>query len=721
MPSLENTGANGSLNGVTRPKPSLLWPLRLIAALSLLGPLVVFTYATWANRQAIDAQANERIERSLDVLQEHALKAFQTVERSIAEINEVIRGLTDDQVRARESDFFLRLKRTQQTLPQIEAIWVLDKNGRPLVSSNMLPVPNFSAGERNYFVEQSKADVGTYIGEVIRGRVRSFRFFTVSGRRTEEAGTFKGVIAVTVLPEHFSEFYRKLSRGNDFFALVRQDGWILARLPEIQLDGVAPQVTIRRAVIDNPTGGVFTAVSPIDQMERRIGYRKVPGFPVYVQTGIETAAMHAELRNEMITQVAIGGPAALAMFLLTLYTLRRTERFHEEVARREVAEHALKQSQRLEAIGQLTGGVAHDFNNLLMVVGGNAERVKRSIALDDRLKRSLEAIEIAVQRGTSLTRQLLSFSRRATHEAKTIDLKERMPGLREMLQSGLRGDIAVETDISRAIWPTKVDVSEFELALLNLAVNARDAMPNGGRLTISARNVKFLPPNPLNLDGEFVAVAVEDTGMGIPPDALGHVFEPFFTTKEVGKGTGLGLSQVYGFAKQAGGTASVSSEIGKGTKVTLYLPRTTETAEIEPVSNEIAARHPAPDRGKVLLVEDNGEVAEVTRDLLQELGYKVETASDVEAGRARLRDGADIDVVLTDIVMPGGANGVDLARWIRQERGVSMPVILATGYSDKAQTAADEGFPILRKPYDRAQLRDALAQALRNSRKSGED
>jgi len=678
---------------------------------------MVFLYATWSNRQAIDAQSNERIERALDVLQEHALKAFQTVERSVAEVNEVLRGLNDEQIRARESDLFLRLKRTQQTLPQIEAIWVIDKEGRPLVSSNMLPVPNFTVAERNYFIEQRKADAGTYIGEVIRGRVRSFRFFTVSGRRTGEMGAFNGVISVTVLPEHFSEFYRKLSRGNDFFALVREDGWILARLPEIQLDGVAPQVTIRRAVLENPNGGVFTASSPIDKLERRIGYRKVPGFPIYVQTGIETAAISAELRNIMLAQFGIGAPVALTMFILALYTLRRTQRFHEEVARREIAEHALKQSQRLEAIGQLTGGVAHDFNNLLMVVGGNAERVKRSISLDDKLKRSLEAIEIAVQRGTSLTRQLLSFSRRATHEAKTIDLKERMPGIREMLQSGLRGDIAVQNNISESIWLTKVDVSEFELALLNLAVNARDAMPGGGRLTITGRNVRFLPPNPLALEGDFIEVGVEDTGAGIPANVLAHVFEPFFTTKEVGKGTGLGLSQVYGFAKQAGGAASVTSEVGKGTRVTIYLPRSHEAAENEAAQIGTAARHPVPDRGNVLLVEDNGEVAEVTRDLLQELGYKVEAVSDVEAARVRLGESANIDVILSDIVMPGGANGLDLARWVRQVRGASMPVILATGYSDKAQAAADEGFPILRKPYDVSQLRDALAEALRNARK----
>ena len=704
---------------IIQPKHGVFWPLRLIAALSVIGPALLFTYASWTNRQAIDVQANERIERTLDVLQEHALKALQTVERSISEVNEVLRELSDEEIRVRESDFFLRLKRTQQTLPQIESIWAFDRTGRPLVSSTILPVPRtLDNSDRSYFVAQRDADYGTYVGEVVRARVGSLRFFVVSGRRLGgEAGAFNGVIGVTVSPQHFSEFYRKLSRGQDFFAMVRADGYILARLPEINLDAATPQIRMARALSDSPEGGIFTAVSPVDQLERRIGYRKVPGFSIYVQAGIETAAIDAEFYSTMQSQLLLGLPAVLAMLLLALYALRRAERFQEEFARREAAENALKQSQRLEAIGQLTGGVAHDFNNLLMVVGGNAERLKRSLSTDDRMRRSLEAIESAVKRGTSLTRQLLSFSRRQTHEAKVIDLKDRLPNIREMLQSALRGDIAVEGNIPDEIWPTKVDVNEFELSLLNLAVNARDAMAGGGLLSISAENVHLQKPNVFNLEGDFVAVKVRDSGSGIAPDVLGRVFEPFFTTKEVGKGTGLGLSQVYGFARQAGGTASVDSEVGRGTTVTLYLPRSTEPAEAD--AAETVVRHRVRERGEVLLVEDNIEVAEVTRGLLEELGYTVTVAIDAASARGILRGPQKIDVVLTDIVMPGGADGLDLARWVRQEGASMPPVILATGYSEKAQAATDEGFTILKKPYSENQLRDALAEALREVRRRG--
>jgi two-component system NtrC family sensor kinase len=702
---------------VARTKPNVFRPLRLIAVFTLVAPALVFAYASWTNRLAIDAQANERIERALDVLQEHALKALQTVERSISEINEVLRGLPDERIRADESDFFLRFKRTQQALPQIESIWAFDRNGRPLVSSTILPVPrNLDNSDRDYFRAQKEADYGTYVGEVVPARVGSLRFFVVSGRRVgDQAGRFDGVIGVTVMPEHFGEFYWKLSRGRDFFGLTRDDGSFLARFPETRLDRRTVEDGFAKAIKKNPESGLFTAVSRIDDLERRIGYRKVPGFPVYVQAGVETGALSSEFRNMILTQLAVGGPAVLAMFGLALYALRRAKRFEEEVARREMAESALKQSQRLEAIGQLTGGVAHDFNNLLMVVDGNVDRLKRHAPIDDRQRRFLEAIESAVRRGTNLTRQLLSFSRRQTHEAKTIDLKDRLPTIREMLQSSLRGDIAVEANIPYRLWPTKVDISEFELSLLNLAVNARDAMPGGGRLNITARNVTFAQPNALNLDGEFVALSVRDTGAGIPPEVLGRVFEPFFTTKEVGKGTGLGLSQVYGFARQAGGTAAITSELALGTTVTLYLPRSKEPVDPHPTDNSDTAVSPrVGEGGHILLVEDNLEVADITRGLLEELGYIVVCASDAPDARGVLRERKErVDLVLTDIVMPGSANGLDLARWIRQEHRGSLPVILATGYSEHAQTAADEGFTILRKPYDAAELREAIADALR--------
>jgi two-component system NtrC family sensor kinase len=406
--------------------------------------------------------------------------------------------------------------------------------------------------------------------------------------------------------------------------------------------------------------------------------------------------------------LAFGIPATLVLFCLSLYALRRTRSFHAEVERREAAEAALKQAQRLEVVGHLTGGVAHDFNNLLMVVKGNVDRLRRYPA-DERQKRSLDAIETATNRGASLTRQLLSFSRRQTHEPKVVSLREYLADMQDMLRSSLRGDIAIRLNVPADLWKTKVDLDELELAILNIAVNARDAMPSGGCLTIEAWNVNLSDPAVTGLRGPFVGLSLSDTGDGIPADVLPRIFEPFFTTKDIGKGTGLGLSQVYGFARQSGGTATARSEPGRGSIVTLYLPRTTEETAAE------AARPSLPSmtgQGRILLVEDNADIAEVTRSNLEELGFRVVHVPDAHSALNALERDASFDLVFTDIVMPGDLTGVDLARTIRL-RYPALPVLLTTGYSNMAQAAADEGFSILHKPYDSAGLSASVNRTIR--------
>jgi two-component system NtrC family sensor kinase len=691
-------------------KQSLFWPLRLIALLSVALPAAVLAFSIWQNWQSVQEQARERIQSSLDVLHEQTLKSLQTVERSISETNEVFKGMSDEAIRASESALYLRLKRTQQALPQIESIWAFDKNGHPLVSSTILPVPrDLNNSDRSYFRAQLNS-FDTYVSEVIRARVGNLRFFVVSGRRTgEPAASFQGVIAITVSPEHFAEFYRKLSRGRDAFGLVRSDGTVLARYPEGRFEDVRGPNDLSRAVEKAPTTGFFATQSPLDGLDRLVGYQKVRGYDVYVVAGVEKAALTEEFWRTTLLQLAITIPIALSLLALSLYALRRAENYRDEVLRREAAEATLKQGQRLEALGQLTGGVAHDFNNLLMVIQGSAQRIKRTLSEDVRLTRSLQAIEEAVNRGSTLTRQLLSFSRRQPQDAVVVDLKFRLPQIQEMLQASLRGDIVVRTEIAPDLGRIRIDLNELELALLNLAVNARDAMPGGGQLVVIAKNVDagHVPPG---LPGDCISIAVQDTGCGIPTDILDRVFEPFFTTKEVGKGTGLGLSQVYGFARQSGGTATVESSPGRGTCVTLYLPKTvdeSESARILEVSEE------ARFTGRVLLVEDNREVSEVTRGLLEDLGFVVEFVSDAESALRHLRTtDRTYQFLLSDIVMPGPINGLELARRVRSSIGKNLPIILATGYSEQAQSASDDGFLLLRKPYGMLELRKVIVAIL---------
>jgi PAS domain S-box-containing protein len=345
----------------------------------------------------------------------------------------------------------------------------------------------------------------------------------------------------------------------------------------------------------------------------------------------------------------------------------------------------LAESQKFEALGQLTGGVAHDFNNLLMIISGSVHTIRKDITGEKAL-RALQSIDGASQRAASLTRQLLTFARRQSVQPQSIKLSERLDVLRDVLNSGLGSTVSLMIDVADDVWNIVADPNEFETALVNLVVNARDAMPDGGSVIVSAKNIP---------EKAQVAISVEDTGVGIPDDIAAKVFDPFFTTKAVGKGTGLGLSQVHGFAHQAGGTVWLKSVLGSGTTITICLPKATTqlTGEHEQVSLKGS--------GTILLVEDNPEVATVSIGLFEQLGYNVRWAADASAALAELeRDG--IDIVFSDVVMPGKMDGIGLAKTIR-EKNAKIPILLVTGYSSSTNDIGSE-FPILRKPYQLHEL-----------------
>jgi PAS domain S-box-containing protein len=384
-----------------------------------------------------------------------------------------------------------------------------------------------------------------------------------------------------------------------------------------------------------------------------------------------------------------------------------TEHKQAEGALRETEER-LAQAHKMEALGQLTGGIAHDFNNILMIVGGHADMLRRRVS-DARALQGLDAIASAARRGENLTRQLLTFSRRQPLSPAVIDLKERVEAVRDMLGSSLRGNIALVVDIPDDVWRVKVDVAEFELALVNIAVNARDAMPQGGTFTLTARNLAARPGRRgATPDGDTVELALHDTGEGIPADVLGKIFDPFFTTKVVGKGTGLGLSQVYGFVRQSGGVVRARSEAGRGTTIIMQLPRSTDAVTVK--SEAPAAPGSAVARGTILVVEDNSEVADVTGALLEQIGYRVLRALNAAEALRLLQSGNRIDLVFSDIVMPNGMNGIHLAQEV-SEHHPQIGVLLTTGYSDVA-AAAETRFPILRKPFEVLALQRAVAEAL---------
>ena len=379
-----------------------------------------------------------------------------------------------------------------------------------------------------------------------------------------------------------------------------------------------------------------------------------------------------------------------------------------EMEERRRAEAALLQAQKMEALGQLTGGVAHDFNNLLQALSGCLHIIARR-AGDAQVLQLVEAGNQAIDKGSRLIRQLTAFARRQPLRPEPVALPARLSSMRELLDRSLRGDILVEVEMPGGLWPVLVDPTQLELAVLNLAVNARDAMPEGGTLRLSAENLTLAGgAAEEGMAGDFVRLSIADTGFGMPPEIVSRAFEPFFTTKEVDKGTGLGLAMVYGFARQSGGLARIDSRAGEGTVVSLLLPRSRLAAGQ-------AAAAPVPEAGHadgtVLLVEDDPMVAAAIRGVLDDLGYKVVQASSPAEALAVLREGAAVDLVLSDIVMPGGTSGLDLADTLDRV-APGLPVVLATGYSDMAQSTRLGGRALLQKPYTPQQLADALRRAL---------
>jgi PAS domain S-box-containing protein len=362
----------------------------------------------------------------------------------------------------------------------------------------------------------------------------------------------------------------------------------------------------------------------------------------------------------------------------------------------------LFRAQKMEALGQLTGGLAHDFNNLLTAILGACELALRNVKDEEKVTRMLDGVRASAQRGASLTKQLLAFARAQPLEIKQIDLKQFFSEVTTLVRPSLRSDIEVVTEISDQLWPIDADAGALELALLNLAFNARDAMKQGGTLKISAHN-EVLEGKPEGLRGEHVVVRVTDTGSGMPREVMDRVFEPFFTTKSFGEGTGLGLSQVFGFAKQLGGAVVVESEIGKGSSFTLYIPASGG-------ESSHARLNGSRTLGRVLVVEDDTFVAELAADMLSELGFHTTVAHSAKEALERLAAGDKPKLVFTDIVMPGGITGIELAQKVR-ERFPELPILLTTGYSE--QVAASHGFPVLQKPYQLDALANAVGEVLK--------
>nr|WP_186126634.1 hybrid sensor histidine kinase/response regulator [Burkholderia gladioli] len=716
----------------------------LLAAIVL--PCVYVAVMAYNDLRTREATARDVTMRTVRVAEEHALKVFDLTETLDARIVDLVQDLDDESVRKSEADIHDALNTIGGGYPQVAAVSIFGASGMLLANSLYYPAPHASIANRDDFIGIRDNKVIEHISRPMRGPMRSTTpslVFNTGVARQHSDGSFAGMVSIALKSSYFNAFYRDLLGGESSpmsMALTRSDGAVLASYPpppetgDEKLDEhEAPFVN---ASASSPRAGIIRVEH--DGASEIVAYRQVGSYPVYVICAYRAPAIwRAWYEHLSVLFISMFAPS-LALWCVIWLSLKRLrveeqawDRWQAEASMRRSIESAYRQSRKMEALGNLVGSVAHDFNNLLMIISSNIQIVRRRGAT--HLDIELTAIERALKNGQSLTRQLLGVARKQPLRSETIDVPQWLgSSCRELLKTSLGSKSALVFDMPPGIWPIRVDIAELELAVINLSVNARDAMPTGGRFTIAAQNITFRHEDGFPLTGDFVQLSLADTGGGMAPEVLAHAFEPLFTTKPKGMGTGLGLPQVFAFCERSGGIATIDSALGEGTTVRLYLPRariTDEAPPAAPASREASSLETDPPREglRILLVEDNGEVAAGTEALLSLLGHRVTYAANADDALALIDAPLDpedesrpFDLVISDIHMPGTLNGIDLAEEIEGRPGM-LPVILVTGYAEELDRTRRVNARVLSKPFDIGLLDDmlhAIRQA-RDARKSG--
>ena len=696
--------------------------------LSLALPLSVLAIAGWLSYEQHFADARDRLDRDLGRIHEHALKVFETFDLSARYVDQLLDGASNEKIRANKAQYSSKLKTLIDTLPQLRDIWVVDAKGIPLISGMASPAPKSDLSDQPYFTAHKDQKRGPYVGDIADSQPR---FFPISHRRENADGSFNGVTIISVRPEYFSNYYRSLPQPATA-TLLRTDGTILARYPEVSGPLQLPADSgFRQAIIESPRGGSIDSVSAIDGTSRSFAYRKLPDYDLYVSMGIDNRYIVETWLRDLASHLIFGIPATIALFSVSLIALRRTERaelayaqLRQEVARRELTERALRQSQKMEAVGRLTGGIAHDFNNLLTAILGNVDLALRRIPDgDDRVRRLLNSARQASERAATLVQRLLAYSRQHPLEVKSVDINKLVQGMSELLRRTIGEAITVETVLAGGLWKTAIDPNQLENAILNLAINARDAMSEGGRLTIETANTYLDEDYVIEhagdvAHGQYTLIAISDSGSGMTREVLERAFEPFFTTKPTGVGTGLGLSMVYGFVKQSGGHVKIYSEQNEGTSIKLYFPRLAD-------NNDLPAWQPVEIEEKIaadidnladtiLLVEDDEEVNRFATEVLRDEGYNVIATYEAQSALRLLDANPSIKMLFTDVILPGGMNGRQLADEALRRRP-DLKVLYATGYTRNAiihQGRLDADVELLNKPFTHDVLTRKVKQIL---------
>jgi signal transduction histidine kinase/CheY-like chemotaxis protein len=708
------------------------WALRGLVVASVVLPVLVFIGGGWLAWRSTLREAMGDLQSDLAVSQEQATKVLDGHMVLSSRVNDLVGGLSDEALIARERELHDRLVAMIAGYPQMTAVVVVGRSGQGLVATSRYPVDrdvNFS--DREYFKALRDSHLTFYIGGIVFGRITGEDLFSVATRKGDDPSSFSGLILLGVSPAYFRNFYHEMFGGDtDLSAgLVRDDGTVLASYPEMVRSGQpgVHDMVLADAIAQTPQAGLVRGHTATDDTDRLIAYRRLATYPAYVTVGRRWGSIVREWRAEMASHLVFGIPATLGLLALSILAMRQSQRqsdtlttLQAEVRRRETAEDTLRQLQKMEAVGRLTGGIAHDFNNHLTVISSNIELLQRRMpAGNASLSRLTDAAMTGVQRAATLTHRLLAFSRQQPLEPEPLDVGRLVSNISDLLRRTLGESIAIETVLSGGLWLTRVDTNQLENALLNLAVNARDAMPDGGKLTIETANAHlddaYAASHADVTAGQYVLLAVTDTGTGMTPDVVSKAFEPFFTTKPLGRGTGLGLSMVYGFVKQSGGHLAIYSEPEQGCIVKVYLPRfIREETKRAPTVNAATAAHPPADGETILVVEDDEGVRRSSVEALREMGYEVLEAGDAMDGVRLIVDRGGIDLLFTDVGLPGGVNGRVLADAARSARP-GLRVLFTTGYTRNAilhNGMLDRGVHFIAKPFSLTDLAAKIREVL---------
>jgi len=683
-----------------------LWTVLVLA---IVLPLIYLAFYSVSDLRRRESQAGEGVDRLARVAQEHALKIIDMNTELEGRIVEGLDNRPGSDIARDQRRVYRWLSRLAGAYPQVSALSVFDSNGALLATSRVYPVPAVSIGKREDFKGARGAWPADYFSVPIRGTVSGLDIFTTSIARLDAQQAFLGVVSVALKRDYFVDFYRELIGSNQSvdLSLYRRDGALLARFPAVAADKVQPPVDphFAQALRDNTLVGQILTGSGVDEADRILAFRRVDDYPLYVSASVDVQSItDAWLSHMLLVFVMMVVPSA-AVCGLVLFALRRL--MAEETAwnhwragfsMHAASEQAVAQASRMEAFGNLAATIAHDFNNMLMVLSSNLD-VARTKRYTD-ISTETASIARAIDAGQAITRRLLGISGKQPLNRENIVLPVWIRNSKALIQDAAGPVTQVIYDVRDNTWPVFVDPRELELAVVNVVVNASEAMPMGGQLRISTRNLR-LPDGQSELSsGRYVVLSLSDNGRGMSPAVLKRALEPMFSTKPSGTGAGLGLAHVLAFCKQAGGTARIESSEGVGTAVRLYLPGSTGAvaAVVEPPAGQEAPATPAGDRRRILLVEDNVEVAAGMGAVLDLMDCDVTHAVDADEALRLLAEGELFDLILSDIHMPGSMNGIDLAERVRRNTP-NLRIVLMTGYAQELDRVNGR-FDVLSKPFD---------------------